>query len=132
MPRPGSGAGTPGSRSRAAPKGGSTSPRTAGATWRRLSRGLPSPDRQDIGRIGLAISPHDPDVVYAQVAASDGGYGFYASTDRGESWEKRSDYFVTDPQYYMEIFADPHRPGGSTPWTPTPASPTTTAGPGGG
>ena len=49
--------------------------------------------------------------MYAQVAASDGGYGFYASTDRGESWEKRSDYFVTDPQYYMEIFADPHRPG---------------------
>ena len=93
------------------PEGGIHKSEDGGATWRRLSRGLPSPDRQDIGRIGLAISPHDPDVVYAQIAASDGGYGFYASTDRGESWEKRSDYFVTDPQYYMEIFADPHRPG---------------------
>ena len=93
------------------PEGGIHKSEDGGATWRQLSKGLPSPDRSDIGRIGLAISPHDPDVVYAQVAASDGGYGFYASTDRGESWEKRSDYFVTDPQYYMEIFADPHRPG---------------------
>ena len=93
------------------PEGGIHKSEDGGATWRKLSKGLPSPDRQDIGRIGLAISPHDPDVVYAQIAASDDGYGFYASTDRGESWEKRSDYFVTDPQYYMEIFADPHRPG---------------------
>ena len=67
--------------------------------------------RHDIGRIGLAVSPHDPDVVYAQIAASDDQRGFYRSTDRGESWEKRSDYFPTDPQYYMEFFVDPHRPG---------------------
>ncbi len=93
------------------PEGGIHKSEDGGATWRQLTRGLPTAPRQDIGRIGLAISPHDPDVVYAQIAASDGGYGFYASTDRGESWEKRSDYFVTDPQYYMEIFLDPHRPG---------------------
>ncbi len=93
------------------PEGGIHKSEDGGATWRRLTRGLPSPERHDIGRIGLAISPHDPDVVYAQVAATDGQRGFYASTDRGESWEKRSDYFPTDPQYYMEIFPDPHRPG---------------------
>ncbi len=93
------------------PEGGIHKSEDGGTTWRQVTRGLPTAPRQDIGRIGLAVSPHDPDVVYAQVAASDGGNGFYASTDRGESWEKRSDYFVTDPQYYMEIFPDPHHPG---------------------
>ena len=93
------------------PEGGIHKSDDGGATWRQLTRGLPSASRHDIGRIGLAISPHDADVVYAQVAATDGQRGFYRSTDRGESWEKRSDYFPTDPQYYMEFFADPHRPG---------------------
>ena len=93
------------------PEGGIHKSEDGGATWRKLSKGLPSPDRHDIGRIGLAISPHDPDVVYALIAASDDASGFYRSTDRGESWEKRSDYICVDPQYYMEIFPDPHRPG---------------------
>ncbi len=93
------------------PEGGIHKSEDGGATWKRLSRGLPSPDRHDIGRIGLAISPQNPDVVYALIAASDDASGFYRSTDRGESWEKRSDYICVDPQYYMEIFPDPHRPG---------------------
>ena len=93
------------------PEGGIHKSDDGGATWRKLSKGLPSPDRHDIGRIGLAISPHNPDVVYALIAASDDASGFYRSTDRGESWEKRSDYICVDPQYYMEIFPDPHRPG---------------------
>ncbi|MCY3744846.1 MAG: glycosyl hydrolase [Acidobacteria bacterium] len=93
------------------PEGGIHKSEDGGATWRQLSKGLPSPDRHDIGRIGLAISPHNPDVVYALIAASDDASGFYRSTDRGESWEKRSDYICVDPQYYMEIFPDPHRPG---------------------
>ena len=93
------------------PEGGIHKSEDGGATWRKLSKGLPSPDRHDIGRIGLAVSPHNPDVVYALIAASDDASGFYRSTDRGESWEKRSDYICVDPQYYMEIFPDPHRPG---------------------
>ena len=93
------------------PEGGIHKSEDGGATWRKLSKGLPSPDRHDIGRIGLAISPHNPDVVYALIAASDDASGFYRSTDRGESWEKRSDYICVDPQYYMEIFPDPHRAG---------------------
>jgi photosystem II stability/assembly factor-like uncharacterized protein len=93
------------------PEGGIHKSEDGGATWRKLTKGLPSPDRHDIGRIGLAISPHNPDVVYALIAASDDASGFYRSTDRGESWEKRSDYICVDPQYYMEIFPDPHRPG---------------------
>ena len=93
------------------PEGGIHKSEDGGATWRKLSKGLPSPDRHDIGRIGLALSPHNPDVVYALIAASDDASGFYRSGDRGESWEKRSDYICVDPQYYMEIFPDPHRPG---------------------
>ena len=78
-----------------------------GASWRELTRGLPS---GDMGKIGLAVSPVDPDVVYATIEAGDEERGFYRSTDRGESWEKRSDYLSngTGPHYYQEIYASPH------------------------
>ena len=33
--------------------------------------------------------------------------GFFRSTDRGATWEKRSDYGPSRPQYYQEIFVDP-------------------------
>ncbi len=75
-----------------------------GDTWRELESGLP---KVDLGRIGLAISPVDPDVVYAIVEAAQGEGGFFRSTDRGESWEKRSDHVSASPQYYQELFADP-------------------------
>lgn len=74
----------------------------AGATWNKIMNGMPT---GDIGRIGLAISPVNPDYVYAIVEAAD-GKGFYRSTDRGASWEKRSGY-ATSGNYYAEIFADP-------------------------
>ena len=76
-----------------------------GASWRQLEHGLPG---DDMGRIGLALSPQDPDVVYATIPAIDEG-GFYRSENRGETWTKMSDYVAVDPQYYQEIFPDPHR-----------------------
>ncbi len=78
-----------------------------GATWRELTRGLPE---GDMGKIGLAVSPVDPDVVYATIEASEDERGFYRSTDAGESWEKRSSYVSngTGPHYYQEIVASPH------------------------
>jgi len=78
----------------------------AGATWRKLEQGLP---KTDLGRIGLAVSPVDPDVVYALVEAERGEGGFFRSADRGESWEKRGSYGSTSPQYYQELFADPRQ-----------------------
>ncbi len=80
----------------------------AGKSWRKLSVGLP---KGDVGKIGLAVSPIDPRVVYATVEAGPEEKGFYRSADRGESWEKRSPYISggTGPHYYQEIFADPNR-----------------------
>ncbi len=79
-----------------------------GKSWQKLMKGLPG-ENVDVGRIGLAISPQNPDVVYAQIAAEGEESGFWRSENRGASWEKRSDYICVDPQYYMEIFPDPHR-----------------------
>ena len=78
-----------------------------GATGRELTAGLPE---DDMGKIGVAVSPINPDIVYATVELANRKGGFYRSTDAGESWEKRSDYLSggTGPHYYQEIFASPH------------------------
>ncbi|MDZ4730068.1 MAG: hypothetical protein SH820_09020, partial [Xanthomonadales bacterium] len=80
----------------------------AGKNWRQLKTGLPE---EDMGKIGLAISPIDPNVVYATIELGNRKGGFWRSADGGETWEKRSDYLSggTGPHYYQEIFADPHR-----------------------
>ncbi len=75
-----------------------------GKTWTKLTEGLPS---GDVGRIGLAISPVNPDVLYALIETSDNSGGFFRTTDRGASWEKRFDYISSSAQYYQEIFCDP-------------------------
>jgi len=74
-----------------------------GATWTKIQNGLP---KEELGRIGLAISPANPEIIYAIVEAANGKSGFFASTNRGASWEKRSAH-VTSGNYYQEIIADP-------------------------
>ena len=66
-----------------------------------------------MGKIGLAISPQDPDVVYAAIELERRKGGLYRSTDRGASWEKRSDTVSggTGPHYYQELYASPHAEG---------------------
>ena len=76
----------------------------AGASWKKLENGLP---KVEMGRIGLAISPVNPDVVYAVIEAGQKKGGFFRSTDAGGNWEKMSDYVPGGPQYYNELFADP-------------------------
>ncbi len=76
-----------------------------GKSWRKLESGLP---KGEIGRIGLAHSLQNPDVLYAIIEAEEDQGGFFRSTDRGESWEKRSAH-STSGNYYSEIFADPHQ-----------------------
>ncbi len=75
-----------------------------GKTWEKLTRGLPD---VDMGRIGLAVSPADPDVVYAIVEAEGKEGGFFRSLDAGSNWKKMGDYVSSSPQYYQEIVPDP-------------------------
>jgi photosystem II stability/assembly factor-like uncharacterized protein len=76
-----------------------------GATWKRLSEGLPA---VDMGRIALAVDERIPERVYALVVARGDEGGFFRSEDAGENWTRTSDYSGGDPQYYGEIFVDPH------------------------
>ena len=76
----------------------------AGATRVKLEGGLPG---GELGRIGLDISPVNPDMLYAVVEANDSKGGIYRTTNKGASWEKRSGTF-TSGNYYQEITCDPH------------------------
>jgi photosystem II stability/assembly factor-like uncharacterized protein len=79
-----------------------------GETWRELTEGLP---KETMGKIGFAISPQNPDVVYATIELANRKGGFWRSADGGETWEQKKDYMPggTGPHYYQEIFASPHR-----------------------
>jgi photosystem II stability/assembly factor-like uncharacterized protein len=76
-----------------------------GKTWDKINSGLPSGDK---GRIGLTISPADPEYIYAIVDASK-DEGVYRTTNRGASWQKMSSH-QTGGNYYNEIIADPVNP----------------------
>lgn len=75
-----------------------------GATWTKLTKGLPT--EGDIGRIGLAVFPRDPRIVYALVEHARQG-GIYRSEDKGESWTKMSDTNPR-PSYYSQVRIDPN------------------------
>src|SRR5438477_3529967 len=75
----------------------------AGATWNKMRAGLPV---TEMGRIGIAISPVDPNVVYATIEAADRKGGIFRSQARCGSWEKRND-FDAGAMYYARIVADP-------------------------
>lgn len=78
-----------------------------GRTWTKLSEGLPE---GTMGKIGLAISPQDPDVLYAAIELELKTGGVWRSEDRGASWTKMSDLLAggTGPHYYQELYASPH------------------------
>ena len=78
-----------------------------GNTWRKLTNGLPS---SNMGKIGITISPQQPDVVYAAIELDRTKGGVYRSANRGESWTKMSNTVSggTGPHYYQELYASPH------------------------
>jgi photosystem II stability/assembly factor-like uncharacterized protein len=91
------------------PKSGIFKSTDGGESWRKISKGLP---QGDMGKIGLAVTPADPQLVYATIEADNANKGFYRSTDKGESWEKRNSYISggTGPHYYQEIEVSPTNP----------------------
>lgn len=81
-----------------------------GRTWTALTQGIPT---SNLGKIGLAISPQNPDVIYAAIELDLITGGIFMSTDRGASWQKMSDAVsgATGPHYYQELYASPHFEG---------------------
>jgi len=76
----------------------------AGKNWTKLKEGLP---KEDMGRIGLAVAPHQPRTIYATIESTRKAGGIYVSKDGGSSWKKVND-FNAQGQYYGELFVDPH------------------------
>ena len=80
-----------------------------GETWIDLSKnpGLPI---APLGKIGITVSPANPNRLYAIVEANDGGV--YRSDDAGWSWKKMNDERKLRQRafYYSRIYADPLDP----------------------
>lgn len=77
-----------------------------GKNWKKLTEedGLP---KGELGRIGIAIAPSKPNVVYALVEAKKNA--LYKSEDGGFKWKKINDKadIGNRPFYYSEIYVDP-------------------------
>jgi len=96
----------------------------AGKTWTEVKGGgFPATMK---GRIGIAIAPSDPNVVYALVEADSarGGHellsGLYRSQDGGANWERMNDRDVR-PFYYSQVRVDPKDPN-RVYWSSTPVN----------
>lgn len=78
-----------------------------GETWTKLTNGLP---KGEMGKIGLTLSPQNPDVLYAAIELERRTGAVYRSDDRGASWVKGADAVAggTGPHYYQELYASPH------------------------
>ena len=84
-----------------------------GASWQRLSGGLPG-SNAEVGRIGLGLAPSDPNRLYALTIDAEGSFtGFYASQDGGDAWVRRPDQrMLADSQAYFgwwfgRVWVDP-------------------------
>ena len=76
-----------------------------GDNWQKLNEGLPSL----MGKIGLAVSPANPNRVFAIVETEKSTSGLYRSDDAGKTWALLSnDQDISSRSwYYMEVAADP-------------------------
>lgn len=74
-----------------------------GDHWMQLTEGLP----KVMGKIGLGVSPANPDRVYANIEADEGG--LYRSDDAGKSFRKMSEDRVVRARawYYTVVTPDP-------------------------
>ncbi len=78
-----------------------------GDNWSKLESDLPD---GLIGRIGLALSPKQPDRVWAQVTAEKGKGGLYRTDDAGKTWTLISEDRNLQGRgwYYAHVTADPN------------------------
>jgi len=84
-----------------------------GANWTTISHspGLPT---GIFGRVGIAVAPSSPNVVYALVQADYKGQagGLFRSDDAGQNWKlvNNSMDITQRAFYYMEVYVDPKDP----------------------
>ena len=80
-----------------------------GNSWQLLSSndGMPEPP---LGISGIAVSPRNPDRLYAIIEAESGGV--FRSDDAGETWESvnQERRLRNRPYYYYRIYVDPKNP----------------------
>ena len=74
-----------------------------GATWSKLTNGLPTGNK---GRIGLSLYANDARIVYATIEAPAPNGGIYRTLDAGATWTKTS-ALNARPNYYSQIRLDP-------------------------
>ena len=78
-----------------------------GEHWKKITSEEGLPDG-NLGRIGLAIAPNKPNIVYALVEAKKNG--LYKSSDGGSKWEKVNENMNeigNRPFYYADLYVDP-------------------------
>ena len=82
-----------------------------GATWKQLGGGLPTFEKDGLGRIGVTVAPSDPTRLYATVAVRTGGF-LYRSDDAGETWKRVSEdgRIAGRPDDFAEVKVDPVNP----------------------
>jgi photosystem II stability/assembly factor-like uncharacterized protein len=82
-----------------------------GATWKRLTGGLPTYEQDGLGRIGIAVAPSMPSRMFASVETRRGG-GLYRSDDAGETWHVATtdERVTTRPTDAAEVKVDPKNP----------------------
>ncbi|MEP7338701.1 MAG: glycosyl hydrolase [Acidobacteriota bacterium] len=97
---------TPYSMESGGPDSGLWKSTDGGDTWKDISRntGLP---KGTLGKIGVTVSPANPDRIYAIVEAEDGGV--FRSDNAGNTWTKATDNRNLRQRawYYSHIYADP-------------------------
>jgi photosystem II stability/assembly factor-like uncharacterized protein len=78
-----------------------------GDTWTEISRNPGGPKGAMLGRIGVAVSPANPERVWALIEAEDGGV--FRSDNGGKNWTKVNDNRNLRQRawYYTHIYADP-------------------------
>jgi photosystem II stability/assembly factor-like uncharacterized protein len=81
-----------------------------GNNWEKMTSGIPE---SNLGKIGLAISPFNSDVIYAAIETDRSSGGVFISKNRGVTWKKQSEAVsgATGPHYYQELYASPHHEG---------------------
>jgi photosystem II stability/assembly factor-like uncharacterized protein len=88
------------------PEGGVYKSTDGGDTWNKLTGGLP---QGIVGKVGVIVSPANPERVWAIFEAENDQSGLYRSDNAGLRWRRVSAErgLYSRPWYYMHVFADP-------------------------